>query len=97
VNILTEDFLNSINNQINYMNAKSRPILYPAPGYHDREINSLEIVKVILQDQLSSNKDMSQNRKDFAIFVDEHDRRRGTNFLEIFPEYEEFYKLAKGS
>jgi organic radical activating enzyme len=97
VNILTEDFLNSIDDQINYMNAKSRPILYPAPGYHDREINSLEIVKVILQDQLLSNKDMSQNRRDFVIFVDEHDRRRGTNFLKTFPEYEEFYKIAKGS
>ena len=31
------------------------------------------------------------NRRDFKIFVDEHDRRRGTNFLETFPELTEFY------
>lgn len=31
-------------------------------------------------------------RKDFKLFVDEHDRRRKTNFLETFPELEEFYK-----
>jgi hypothetical protein len=35
-------------------------------------------------------------RKDFVIFVDEHDRRRDTNFLKTFPEYEEFYKLCQG-
>lgn len=29
--------------------------------------------------------------RDFRLFVDEHDRRRGTNFLKTFPELEEFY------
>jgi len=33
-----------------------------------------------------------QNRRDFRIFVDNHDKRRGTNFLKVFPEFEEFYK-----
>jgi organic radical activating enzyme len=31
------------------------------------------------------------NRKNFVAFVDEHDRRRGTNFLETFPELEQSY------
>ncbi|MSP19573.1 MAG: twitch domain-containing radical SAM protein [Bdellovibrionales bacterium] len=34
-------------------------------------------------------------RKDFAIFVDEHDRRRGTHFLNTFPELEKFYQSCK--
>ena len=29
---------------------------------------------------------------DFYLFVNEHDARRGTNFLETFPELEEFYR-----
>jgi len=28
-------------------------------------------------------------------FVDEHDIRRGTNFLETFPELKEFYNQIK--
>jgi len=34
---------------------------------------------------------LRKNRSDFIIFVDEHDRRRGTNFLKTFPEMEEEY------
>ena len=30
-------------------------------------------------------------RKDFRIFVDESDKRNGTNFLKTFPEYADFY------
>ena len=35
------------------------------------------------------------NQIDFVKFVDEHDRRRGTNFLETFPELGEFYTFCK--
>jgi len=30
------------------------------------------------------------------LFVDEHDKRRGTDFLDTFPEMEEFYRMCKG-
>jgi hypothetical protein len=36
-----------------------------------------------------------KNRKDFIAFVDEHDKRRGTNFLETFPEMKNFYSNVK--
>lgn len=39
--------------------------------------------------------DLERNRKDFVIFVDELDKRRGTNFLETFPELNEFYAKIK--
>lgn len=38
---------------------------------------------------------LSLNRGDFYRFVMEHDKRRGTNFLQTFPEMEEFLKLCK--
>jgi len=38
---------------------------------------------------------LSINRADFYRFVIEHDRRRGTNFLKVFPEMEEFLDLCK--
>lgn len=39
--------------------------------------------------------DVERNRKDFIIFVDELDKRRGTNFLKTFPELNEFYAKIK--
>lgn len=34
-------------------------------------------------------------RADFKLFVDEYDRRRGTDFKTVFPELIEFYKLCQ--
>jgi len=39
--------------------------------------------------------DVEKNRKDFVIFVDEHDRRRGTDFLKTFPELKKLYEDVK--
>jgi hypothetical protein len=41
------------------------------------------------------NEWLNVNRKDFAIFVDEHDRRRGTDFLSTFPQFETVYHKWK--
>jgi hypothetical protein len=38
---------------------------------------------------------LKRNRFNFYKFVNEHDKRRGTNFLETFPEYKEFYDSCK--
>ena len=40
---------------------------------------------------------VTRQQKDFIKFVDEHDLRRGTNFLETFPEMEETYHLWKSA
>jgi len=53
------------------------------PGFQEQEINGL----VRLCDVLDSDKsNQTINRQDFVKFVDEHDRRRGTNFVNTFPE-----------
>ena len=39
--------------------------------------------------------DVQKNRKDFAIFIKENDKRKGTNFGEIFPELKEMYDQYK--
>jgi hypothetical protein len=41
------------------------------------------------------NYDLHEDRRSFVKFVDEHDKRRGTDFLKTFPELEEFYKKHK--
>lgn len=39
--------------------------------------------------------DVERNRKDFVAFVDEHDKRRDTNFLETFPQLQKLYNDVK--
>lgn len=41
--------------------------------------------------------ELAMNRRDFANFVDEHDRRRNTDFHAAFPELENFYNMCKDS
>lgn len=43
----------------------------------------------------SENISIERSRKDFAIFVDEHDRRRKTNFLNAIPGLKNFYEECK--
>jgi hypothetical protein len=49
----------------------------------------------VAKDEPRNHQDTLRNRKDFVSFVDEHDKRRGTNFLATFPEMEEFYRMCK--
>ncbi len=37
-----------------------------------------------------------RGQRDFYVFFTENDRRLGTNLLEVFPEYTEFYQHCKG-
>jgi organic radical activating enzyme len=41
--------------------------------------------------------ELAINRRDFARFVDEHDRRRGTDWHAAFPELLDFYNMCKDS
>jgi hypothetical protein len=38
---------------------------------------------------------LERQRKDFILFIDEYDKRRGKNFLKTFPEMKDFYNLCK--
>lgn len=40
--------------------------------------------------------ELNIHRKDFARFVDEHDRRRNTDWHAAFPEMKDFYDMCKG-
>jgi vacuolar-type H+-ATPase subunit D/Vma8 len=41
-----------------------------------------------------SQEKLQEGCKDFYNWFNEHDRRRGTNFLETFPELSNFYKTS---
>jgi organic radical activating enzyme len=61
-------------------------------GFHELEIYKLRRILNIMNAELEApNIELETWRKDFVIFVDEHDKRRGTNFLETYPELAEVY------
>lgn len=53
------------------------------------EINRMKKVYSVAMNSSIENKFVA--RVDFCKFIDEHDRRRGTDFFSTFPELEQFY------
>ena len=62
---------------------------------HDFHIAKLERILSWMEqgDNLPQEK-IKRDRADFFKFFSEHDARRGTNFLETFPEMEDFWELC---
>jgi organic radical activating enzyme len=63
-------------------------------GFSEVEITKIKRIFDWMQSD-QKYEEVEKNRYDFVKFVDEHDHRRNTNFLETFPEFEDFYKKYK--
>lgn len=88
INILPDEFVAYLKEAEEYMILT----LGKPNGFNQLEIDKVKRLQAFM---LHKEDNTDTYRKDFAIFVDEHDRRRGTNFLETFPEYLDFYNLCK--
>jgi len=64
-------------------------------GFHKWEGDKFSRLLEVFDNENLTQQQLDIFRKDFAIFVDEHDRRRSTNFLKTFPEMEQFYQDCK--
>jgi organic radical activating enzyme len=64
-------------------------------GFYDFEREKLRRVLDWCESPLDDVTWLMKMRKDFGIFIDEYDKRRGKNFLETFPEMEDFYNSCK--
>ena len=94
--ILPPEYANMMNPALAYMESHAETHSNPYKGFFDFEIEKMkrfiEYVKAGPNEAERINLDVS--RKDFKYFIDEHDRRRGTNFKKTFPELVEFYNLC---
>ena len=61
-------------------------------GFKDYEVLKMQRD---LDWMLQGTTDVERKRGDFYKFFSEHDRRRGTNFLETFPEMEQFWRQCE--
>jgi organic radical activating enzyme len=95
VEILEHKWSNEVLEQAQLMDFLSAPVFNNNYiGYSDVEIQKVKRI----YDWMISEKNPSRiflQRYNFAKFISEHDRRRGTNFSKVFPELEEFYEFTK--
>jgi len=91
--IIPENLLHYVEEQIKFMedNQESSVPSQEYTGFYEHEIYKLRRIYNIIKTEIDSGKDNSIFRKDFVAFVDEHDRRRGTNFSETYPELVSMY------
>ena len=100
-NILPPDFADLMQPAIDYMKAheegnKDNNIPH-YKGFFDFEIAKLERFIEFIKSPKHEDEhyDLETTRKDFYHFVNEHDRRRGTDFKSTFPELLGFYEMCK--
>lgn len=105
---MTEPLLPYMEDQITYMyqnpeRSEWRPLVHN--GFYQWEIDKLRRIYYVAEYLFKKDKpedpqfdaETRRNRRDFAVFVDEHDRRRGTDFKATFPELAEFYETCRNS
>lgn len=64
-------------------------------GFYQWEAEKFKRIYNMILNYDDSSPQVLNGRKDFVRFVDEHDLRRGTNFLNTFPELKDFYLTIK--
>ena len=53
------------------------------------------VIGKILMAALARGDIPAEQRKDFYLFINEYDKRRGKDFLKTFPEMKEFYNSCR--
>jgi hypothetical protein len=88
--LATDKHIAHLNETLAYMKTQVRdgyePMYFTQTEYEKFQ----RVIRWIEQNRYQGDM-MKVNRKDFVKFVDEHDLRRGTNFLETFPELSKDY------
>lgn len=88
INILPDEF-------IKYQEDILQFIVDNKKWFTDVEYEKFKRVTDYMKENPVSQEKILQGRRDFYSFFTENDRRLGTNLLEVFPEYRDFYNLCK--
>jgi organic radical activating enzyme len=87
------EWLSEIESTVTWMYNNLQQTYWPplcGKGFFDYEIKRLERVFMVTREAMNDptkQEEILNNRRNFVKFVDEHDLRRGTNFIETFPEF----------
>ena len=96
--ILPKPYIKMIESQVTWMYHNKEVGDWPplcGNGFYDHEINRMKRIYYVAKQGADQSFNVKQSQQDFVKFVDEHDKRRGTNFLHTFPEMAGFYMDTK--
>lgn len=91
VRILPRSFARYVENSVRFMQST---VGQPG-GFDIWEILRVDRVLTAMRAEPLKRSEVRRLRMDFYRMYTEYDRRRGTNFLEIFPEYKEFFGMCQ--
>ena len=92
--ILPKPYIKMIESQVTWMYHNKEVGDWPplcGNGFYDHEINRMKRIYYVAKQGADQSFNVKQSQQDFVKFVDEHDKRRGTNFLHTFPEMAGLY------
>jgi organic radical activating enzyme len=95
--IIKKDMLNMVYDQVTHMYKHLEYSEWPGTAnqaFYEFEAEKLKRIYYLARDH-KENEQTNISRRNFVAFIDEHDRRRGTNFVETFPELRDFYSFCK--
>jgi organic radical activating enzyme len=95
--IIKKDMLNMIYDQVTHMYKNLEYTHWSGTAnraFFEFEADKLKRVYYLARDN-QENEQTNIGRRNFVAFIDEHDRRRGTNFVDTFPELADFYSFCK--
>ncbi len=100
--VISSDFLPMVEDIVTHMYKNVHQMNWPplcGKGFFDYEINRFERLFYVIRDEMISlgkdSEKLNFLRSQFAEYIIEYDKRRGTNFVETFPEYERFFTECK--
>ena len=88
------EMVDELEKSIEFMSQNKETKYNEFKGFSDFEISKVQRLIDWIKTENGFNKD--QYIKNFYMYWDEIDRRRSTNFLDTFPELEEFWNYCKG-
>ena len=95
--IADEYFTHIITDCVNFIEKNSSKfdlVDYP-DGFYPHELDNLQRILNIVKAENPDSIDNITARHDFYLFVNQHDKRIGKNFLEIFPEFQSYYNRCR--
>jgi organic radical activating enzyme len=92
--LASEEMLQPLLKSIEFMKQNKETSQNRFKGFKDYEIDKVKRLYEWAKEPLPTNQEIIA-MKNFAIFFDEHDKRRGTDILATFPTITSFYKKCK--
>lgn len=87
VKILPKEFVRYIDEALDLM----KSLKTDAHGFQDWEIQKVDRIRTLMLNDSYTGVELSLRRQDFFKMYQEYDKRRGTQFLNTFPAYAEFF------